>query len=396
MGELSMDPRNEHKPASSDLPPQRLSAENHRDFPSQGLGKVFKKGLLVLLTGIILLVFYYLYPSGDSQNRGTIQPEGLPSLQTAEAIETFVAAQGKVETLPGLHVKVSSEMAARVARSFVKEGDSVEKGALLAQLENREIEAKLKEVEAELAVVKAQQKEIAAGSRSKEINRASARLDAARSEKRLMELNLVRYRQLFEEHLVTKAALDEKEAALQTAIARVREAEEEKGLLVEGPRKETLVLQEENVQRAEAAVVYSRRLLEKTIVHAPISGKVVRKYIEEGEMSDPDQSPILEIADPSKIRVNAEIDETDIGKIALGNRAEITSDAYRGKIFKGTIEEISDEVGAREVRPNNPAVNLGIKVIQVKIAFLEKTPLKIGMTVDVKIHINLTPAVGMP
>lgn len=386
-----MDLRNEDDPLSSDLPPQAPSIAN-RDLPSQGLGKALKKGLLIFLAGMILLGLYSFYSSGDSKNRGATGPEGIPSFQTTTTIKTFVAAQGKVETLPGLHVKVSSEISARVARSFIKEGDWVEKGALLAQLENLEIEAKLKEVEAELAVVKAKQKEITAGSRREEIDRVAARLDAARSEKTLAEANLVRYQELFEEGLVTKAVLDEKEAALQTAAARVRESAEEKALLVAGPRKETLVLQEEMVLVAEATVRYYRRLLEKTIMRAPISGKIVRKYIEEGEMSDPDQSPMLAIADPSQIRVNAEVDETDIGSVGIGDSVEMTSDAYPGKVFKGRVEEISDEVGAREVRPNNPAVNLGIKVIQVKIALLEKTPLKIGMTVDVKISLKLPPA----
>ncbi|MFY9270927.1 MAG: efflux RND transporter periplasmic adaptor subunit [Candidatus Manganitrophaceae bacterium] len=365
------------------------------DQHRKGKGTVLKGGLLTLVATTVLLGLYYFYPSDGHQNGTVTRPmaasspgleNGTATRQTTTTGPASVAAQGKVETLPGLHVKVSSEIAARVARSFFKEGDSVEKGALLAQLENRDIEAKLKEAETELAVAKAKQKEIAAGSRREEIDRATARLAATLSEKNLAESNVVRYRQLFEEGMVTKAGLDEKETALQTAAARVREAEEEKHLLEEGPRKETLALQEETVRRAEATVQYYRELLKKTILHAPISGKITRKYIEEGEMSDPDKTPMLAIADPGQIRVNAEIDETDIGKIGLGDPAEITSDAYPGKVFKGKIEEISDEVGAREVRPNDPAVNLGIKVIQVKIALLEKTPLKIGMTVDVKIR----------
>jgi multidrug resistance efflux pump len=346
--------------------------------PFQEGGSVPKGSLLAVVSVTVLLglLYFYLFAS---------KPESATPVETAGApVARTVAAQGKVETLPGRHVAVSSEIAARIARSFVQEGDRIEQGTLLARLESGDIEAKLKEAETDLAVAEARRVEIAAGSRGEEIARAAARLEAALSERTLAEASLARSRKLYEEGMITKASLDEKETALQTASARVREADEERRLLEAGPRPETLALQEEMVRRAEATIEYYRELLRKTALRAPISGKVIRKYLEEGEMADPEKGPVLTIADPEQIRVNAEVDETDIGKIAVGDPAEITSDAYPGMVFKGRIEEISDEVGAREVRPNNPAVNLGIKVIQVKVAFSEKTPFKIGMTVDVK------------
>lgn len=358
--------------------------------PFQEEGKGLKRGLIAVVSVVALLGLLYFFFFAST-------PKAAPPLKTEGAPPSrIVAAQGKVEVLPGRYVEVSSEIAARIVRSFVQEGDRVEQGALVARLESRDIEAKLKEAETDLAVAKARRKEIAAGARGEEIARATARLTAALSEWALAESSLARYRKLYEEGMVTKALLDEKETALQTASARVREAEEEKRLLEAGPRSETLALQEEMVRRAEATIEYYRELLRKTTLRAPISGKVIRKYLEEGEMADPEKKPILTIADPEQIRVNAEVDETDIGKIAVGDPAEITSNAYPGKVFKGRIEEISDEVGAREVRPNNPAVNLGIKVIQVKAAFSEKTPFKIGMTVDVKILPKLLPPAREP
>ena len=64
---------------------------------------------------------------------------------------------------------------------------------------------------------------------------------------------------------------------------------------------------------------------------------------------------------------------------------DISAYACPGRVFRGRIEEIADYVGKCEIRPNNPAVNLGLKILQVKIALLEPTPLKLGMTVDVRI-----------
>ena len=107
-------------------------------------------------------------------------------------------------------------------------------------------------------------------------------------------------------------------------------------------------------------------------------------YLEPGEIIIP-ETPLAVIADVTKVRVNAEVDETDIGKLHVGATATISSTAFPGQIFQGRVEEIAAYVGRREMKPNSPVVNLGLKVVQVKIALLETHPLRLGMTVDVKI-----------
>ena len=73
------------------------------------------------------------------------------------------------------------------------------------------------------------------------------------------------------------------------------------------------------------------------------------------------------------------------GRLHPGDPVQISAYAYPARVFRGRVEEIADYVGKREIKPNNPAVNLGLKIIQVKIALQEATPLKLGMTVDVRI-----------
>ena len=92
---------------------------------------------------------------------------------------------------------------------------------------------------------------------------------------------------------------------------------------------------------------------------------------------------MLAIADLTKIWVNAEVDETDIGKVQVGNRAVVTSDAHPGRNFEGRVHQIGAFAGARNVKPSNPAANLGMKVVQVKIMLADPGPLKLGMTVNV-------------
>ena len=299
----------------------------------------------------------------------------------------YVSAEGKVEALPGAEVEVGSEITGRIERFFVKEGDLVKKGGLIAILENRDIKAKLREAETEAAVARARLKETASGAREEEIRRAGASLDGAVADMHLTSAELERYERLHRQGMVSQAELDQKQSAYKIALSRVKEAEEAKTLLEKGPKQETLKVNEVMIKQAEATVEYYKRLLDKTIIKAPISGKVIRKYAQEGELVNLSSAETLlaAIADIEKVRINAEVDETDIGKIKIGDPVDVTSDAYTGKVFKGEIEEIADYVGIRNIRPNNPAKNMDMKVVQVKIELKEKTPLRLGMTVDVRI-----------
>lgn len=335
-----------------------------------------KKLVLIIIIVILMTTVYLLFkPSKETVHTNDKEI----------VFKRHVAAEGKVKAMPGQEIDVGSELiSGRIEKVFVKEGDFAKKGDLLIKLDNRDIQAKLKEAEGELKVAEAKFEEVASGSRKEEIKKADAALDARIADMELARANLERYERLYKEGLVQKALLDEKENIFKVAKARVKEAEEEKILLEKGPKKETLKFYEDSAQKARSTVEYYERLLEKTIIKSPITGKIINKYLEEGETVIP-ETPILTVADVENIRINAEVDEVDIGKIKVGDYVEITSDAYPEKVFKGEIQEIADYVGVRKIRPNNPAKNLDMKVIQVKIGLKEKTPFKIGMTVDVKI-----------
>jgi ABC exporter DevB family membrane fusion protein len=323
----------------------------------------------------LLAVAYFLTSKTDRRE--------VPSITVGQA---SVAAEGKVEALPGLEVQVGAELTGRIEKFFVKEGDAVQKGQIIARLEGKDILAKLDEAEAELVVAKAKLTEVASGSRREEIEEAAAAVRAAVAETELAKTNFERYQKLQSDGVVAKASLDEKSREYTVATNRLREAEERKTLLEKGPREETLTLHRNMVQRAEAAREYLRRLLEKTIVAAPLSGKVIHKYMNEGEVVYTESPlPLVVIANTEKLRVNAEVDETDIGRIHAGDAVEIRSDAYPELIQNGVILEIADYVGARKIVPNNAAKNLDMKVVQVKISLPQGSPLKLGMTVDVRI-----------
>lgn len=338
------------------------------------------KKKIFIVTGIIIaaIVIFLAIPS-----KKPAEDTAAPA-HSAHIAARYVAAEGKVEALEGFDIELGSDITQRIEKFFVKEGTAVKKGDVLVRLDSRDIGARLTEAEKELSVAQSRLKEVASGSRAEEIRRAAAALEAAEADAELERKNLKRAEELFGKGLLARSDFDARERGMKVASAKVKEADEAKRLLENGPKKETLRLHEDAVEQARASVEYYRMLLDKTVIRTPIDGRVIEKYLDEGEIVIP-ETPIITVADVENIRINAEVDETDSGKVNIGDPVEITSDAYPERVFKGEVEEIAGYVGSRKIKPNNTAKNLDMKVLQVKVALKEKTPLKIGMTVDVRI-----------
>lgn len=334
-----------------------------------------KPAAIALATLIITLALYTMMRDDNSSTP-------IPQLPVEHRT---ITAEGKLEARPGAEMNVGTAMTARIERFLVYEGDTVDQGQVIAILDSKDLAAQLRQAEAQLSVAQAKRKEIAAGARVEEIKQAQAILQRTQAERSLAENEFSRISKLYSKNFVSRSILDNAESASKVTMARVTEAEEHLRLLQSGPRPETLALHEAHVSQAEANLHYVRSLLDKTRVVSPISGILIERYLDAGEVAMPEK-PLVVIADTNQLRVNAEVDETDAGRLHLGDPVEVSAYAFPGQVYKARIEEIADYVGKREIKPNNPAVNLGLKIIQVKIALLEKTPLKLGMTVDVTIN----------
>jgi len=326
---------------------------------------------------VVTLATLVAYQSVNHDNTPPTTPELLRP--------AFVAAEGKVETLPGYDVDLGTgELAGRIAKILVKEGDPVTQGQIVAELENEDLAALVQQSAQELRVAESRLAELKSGSRKEEIAAAAAAVAGAAARRDEARDQLARNRELLAQRLIPQSALDAAEAVYKTAQAAVEEAEENKKLLEAGPKPETVQLYRDQVQLAQTALDYNRQRLDKTLIRSPITGTVIERYLDEGEGVTP-EIPILAIADLKKVWVNAEVDETDTGRIRVGDAAQVLSDAYPGIAYTGVIREIAHYAGARRIRPSNPAVNLGLKVVQVKIELQQPTPLRLGMTVNVRI-----------
>lgn len=323
-------------------------------------------------------------------------PASSPTDTNVPLRPAWVAAEGKVETMPGFDIDLGTgELSGRIAKITVKPGDPVEQGQVVIVLENTDLQAQVQRGEQELVVARQRLTEIRSSARAEEILAVSASLDGAKARREEAHHQLERHRELQTKNMASQALVDEREAALKSAEAAVKELEQRKKLLEEGAKPETVQRYRAEVALAQAALEFDRQRLEKTTIRSPIGGTVIERYMDEGEGVTP-EIPILAIADLTKLWVNAEVDETDVGRIRVGDAVKISSNAYPGTTFDGTIREIADYAGTRKIRPSNPAINLGLKVVQVKIALQEQTPLRLGMTVDVRIVPGNGPGENAP
>jgi len=337
------------------------------------------KTLIIVAAGLLAagLVFALLHGNGGDK------PEAAP-VTTAKAARV-VAAEGKVETVSGSDADVGSgQLFARIKDIPVREGEKVKAGQIVVRLVDDDYRARLNNAEAELGVARARLRETAVGSRQEERRIAQANLDAARATLDEATQQLERQRALQRQGMVSEAARDQSERAQRLAEANLRAMKEQKALVDQGARAETRQLLEQQVKSAESAVALARQQLELMALRSPIDGLVIRRYMDPGEGVTADL-PILRIADMNQLRVNAEVDETDVGYIKIGDPVEVRCLAFPGQVFMGKIERLSDMVGGRRQSPNDPTANLAMKVLEVRVALDRESPLRLGMSVDVRI-----------
>jgi ABC exporter DevB family membrane fusion protein len=330
---------------------------------------------------------------------------------TIGTIKQVVVAIGRVE--PVTEVTVANKIPGRIKEVLVKEGDPVRIGQILLRFDDAEAKAQVTLAQARVVTAEAEVRraargleaararwvEVKSGARPQELEAAGAEVDQAKHRREYAELERERMRRLSEDGFVARSQFDAADTEAGVARARVKATEENLSLLKAGTKPETIDAAWSRVQeaeaeqkRAESQVVQARAelggaqaTLASTVVDSSVVGKVTRKLVEPGEAVDISM-PLLILGDVRRVIIKAEVDETDVGKLALGQTAEVSADAYSGRVFPGTVIEIGQTVGKRKVRPEDPAKIQDMKVLETKIDVTESgRELKLGMTVDVRI-----------
>jgi len=228
----------------------------------------------------------------------------------------------------------------RIVAMHVEEGDPVEAGQLLAELDPSRLEHVVLEAEAKVAAQRAIVARFERGSRPEEIVRAQAEVAAAQAEFADARVTHARLEELAKGDAASRQRADDARAAHLAAEARLKMAQENLRLAVEGPRSEDTEAARAELQADENALALARHRLADTKLYAPADGTVVTRILEPGAVVLPN-SPAYTLALADPVWVRTYLSERDLGRVFPGMKAEITNDSFPDRKHEGWVGFIS-------------------------------------------------------
>ncbi|HTT40108.1 MAG TPA: efflux RND transporter periplasmic adaptor subunit [Burkholderiales bacterium] len=237
-------------------------------------------------------------------------------------------------------VQLAFDASDRIEKVLVREGERVTAGQLLAVLDSRRLRHAAAQAQAQVAAQREVVARFVAGSRPEEIRKAQADVEAARADAVNAEETYRRTAELVAQHFVAEQQADNAKAALDAARARLKSAEETLTLAVQGPRKEDTAAAKATLAAYQAALELAKRDLAAASLYAPADGVIENRVLEPGDMASP-QRTVLTLALTDPLWVRAYAPETDLGKLRLGAWAEVATDSYPGKRYRGWVGFIS-------------------------------------------------------
>lgn len=309
---------------------------------------------------------------------GTDTPMAVAIEQVTTREEVAVVSEGDVVALGriiprGDVIIVSPPFGAgdaRIARLNVAVGDVVGEGDILAVLDSEgQLQDAVETANANLAVSEAALLQTREQIRASRVE-AEASLARAEATNALAAAELERTTALVDRGATTRATLDTaiaraQEAALDVERARATLSRYENGA---GPVQADIALAEANVQAARVALASAERDLERGRVRAPSAGTVLDIHVRPGER--PGNDGILNLGDTSEMYVEAEVYQTLIGRVVVGDPARITADALPEPLA-GQVVAIGLEIGRQSITSDDPAANTDARIVDVIIALDE-------------------------
>jgi HlyD family secretion protein len=297
----------------------------------------------------------------------------VPAAAAERPPATATAGPGLVEPVSE-EVRVSAQIGGRLDRVLVDEGERVSAGQVLAIIDNRDYRARVESARADLDLRDAARRRVDNGARVQERDEARASL---------AEAEAVRRRGLLRERVISTAESDEAERAERVARARVDAASQRLDLVNAAAREEDRAGAAADVRLARARLDEAAALLEKTIIRAPIDGVVLRRHRRAGEsVSTQFDSPIVTLADDRVRRVRVDVDEADIGRIAVGQSAYVTADAFGDRRFPGKVVRVGRLLGRKNIRTDEPTERVDTKVLETLVELTDGRELPFGLRVQ--------------
>jgi HlyD family secretion protein len=333
--------------------------------------------LTVALIGIgVIAAIFFL-----GRKAGTSQPSATTQAAVAAPAE-LVAGPGRVEPISE-EIRVGSAISGKLASVPVEEGQTVQKGQIIATLENDDYRARIATAEAQLSERQAELQRLVNGARDQERREAWAKVDEADAMKKTSQTEMQRRESLFKDGVISREEMERSERDYKMAKASYEAALQHYKTVNATAREDERAKAEADVQLARSQIAEARALLEKTVIRSPLAGVVLRKHKRAGEsVSEALDNPIVTIGDTSALRVRVDVDESDVGKIQVGQRAYVMANAYRDQKFWGRVVRIGQVLGKKNIRTDEPTERTDTKILETLIELDAGTVLPLGLRVD--------------
>lgn len=296
-------------------------------------------------------------------------------------INWVAAAPGRVEPKSG-EIRIGTSLLGRVAEVMVKTDDKVEEGDLLVRLDDAEARAKLGAAETQAEALREErEKQFVSG--REDVRKAE---DAIYSAERAVTGARFEFDFALAEKRSGKSGTEQ---ALTDARQRLKDAnnrlERERLAFVKAQSKSNLPAPnsaESAVSAARTEVRMAEALLDKSRLRSPISATILQVNTKEGEVVAPNPDPLIVLGDMSLVRVKAEVDEHDVAKIKVGQKAFVRSVSFAGKDYEGIVTSTASSLGSAKIGPRGPRRANDVEVLEVTVDLEKGVPLLPGMRVD--------------
>ena len=305
---------------------------------------------LVVLLGLVTIAYRFLSTDAPEVEVVRAAAEG-----SDVAGATVLSATGYV--VAHHKINVNSKVTGRVAWIGVEKGDKVKEGQVVVRLEEQEFRALYEQARGGYESAKARLAELENGSRPEEVQQAEHNLSEARATAANDKINLDRMRDLAAQGVVSRQALDDATARNDASQQRVHSLEQMFQMSKIGPRAEQIQRARGDLSQAQGQMDYAKAQLDATIIRAPVTGTILERTAEKGELvtaqfaSGAEGGPrgsVVALADLNDIQVELDIAQDDFAKLGPKQEATVTLDAFKDRSYKGAIAEISPEANRQK------------------------------------------------
>ena len=290
-------------------------------------------------------------------------------------------------TIEATDITISSKTAGQIKAILVDEGNRVKKDDILLYLDHDLLDIQLRQAQASVEQAEAQLRLLQAGARKEDIKLAEEQVQFAQINLDQATADKDRLEKLYETSTITKKQFEDAETKYEQAMNQYNSAKQNLNKIKNITRPEEIESAKANLKRNMVSVDLIRKNIEDCTIRSPVDGIVSKKFVESGEYVTPGAA-VLKLSDLQKVDLYIYITETELGKIKLGQKADVTIDTYKDKVYNGEVIFISPEAEftPKSIQTQEERTKL---VFAVKISIPNNEfDLKSGMPADAKLILN--------